>query len=117
MKKERKPINSNISLSDSSMISFDFEVHKQMLFVLFKTWNNKNVKIVFDDVIHFLYNPGDFISGIYQIVSDPSLINKCLIREYGNILSDHDYKLISIEDIDDFSVIEVVCRNLLISES
>ena len=107
------PVESNVSLADASLLSFNFDEQKQFLSVKLLLWNEEKLIIVFENVLYFLYQPGDFVQGIFQNTSESPILASALIREFDVIPTDHFYRLISIKDIDDFSVAEVVCLNMV----
>lgn len=114
MNEKRKMINTNVSFADATLSSFYFEDQCNLLNVFIKSWNEKTVKLNFENVLYFSYKPGDFIFEIYEVLNNPQIVIESLIREYSKIPDDHSYKLIRIDDIDDISIIEVVCNNLSI---
>lgn len=113
--KEYIPIKSNVSFADASVTSFHFEECDQALNIFIEAWNEKKIKLNFESVLYFKYEPGDFILDIYQVIVDSPIVNESLIKEYGKIPVTHNYKLILINDISDFSIIQVVCSNLSVS--
>jgi len=112
--KEYKPIDPNISFADAALISFDFKDDNQILNVFLKAWNEKIIKLSFESVLYFQYNSGDFILDIYEYTGVSSIVKNALIKEFNNkIPPNHNYKLILINDIYDFSIIKIVCAGLI----
>lgn len=112
----RKAIDSPISFADASLISFNFEEKNQSLNLFLEGWNERTIKIDFESVLCFLYSPGDFISNIYEI-KDSVLVKDALIKEYRSFCGENTYRLIVVEDINDISIVQIVCKSFTISES
>lgn len=111
MKEEWSPIKVNVSLADASLLTFSFDDLKQSVSVRLSLWNENKINIIFEDVIYFLYKPGDYVKGIYQAnTGSPTLID-AVTREFETVPLQHKYKLMSVKDINDFNIIEIVCSS------
>lgn len=107
---------SNISFADASLLSFSYEGEKNsVLNVVLESWNEKIIKITFEDVLFLEFSPGDFVSEIYKCNEESSILCEALKKEYGNIPAHHEYQLILINDIDDNSILKIVNKRYVIS--
>ena len=116
MQEKYLPIQSYISFADASLQSFDLNEDVGVLYIYIESWDDQIVKISFKNVLYVEYKPGDFISDIYYVASEPQIVNEALTRRFIKIPPNHSYKLISIIDIDDHPTIKVVCDGFSISK-
>jgi hypothetical protein len=109
-----KNIITNIDFADSEYKSM--EMSSGNLVVLLNSWDEMSISIKFIDVIQFMYKLGDGISGIYEDVNIDNMLNEALSRCYTEMPADHPYKHYKINDLQDFSFIEVIASEVSVSK-
>lgn len=105
-----KEVNYSIGFANSHYIYF---VHEENLILYLSLWNDEIAKIIFFDVIGFIYNSGSVISNLYETTIHEFLtetINQCYT---GTTPITH--KLYLLIDIDDLPVFQIVANKLLIT--
>ncbi len=114
MEQDWTPLDLDFSLADASLLSFRLEDSTQLLSVNIILWNGKKINIKFKDLIYLNYQPGDYIKGLYKKPLDPNMHGQ-KIQELETLNSEF-YNLVSLKDIDNLSIIEVVCRDIILED-
>lgn len=80
------------------------------LIIYLTSWNEKELRIIFLELLQFCYKQGSIISNFYEIKENTPFFKEALSHQYVKLSPDQPYKLFQIWDIDDFPFIEVVAR-------
>jgi hypothetical protein len=101
----------HIDFADSEYKSFHMS-EDDILTLYLKSWDAKSLKIVFSQVIQFLYKLGDLSKDLYQSSNESAFLNAALSEKYIKIPLNHPYKLFELEDIHGFPFIQVVAESV-----
>lgn len=110
----RKPVNYKIGFADSEIISYTSDKNCVVVYLL--TWNETVLKMEFVDYIcFFTYGAAD----ISDVCENPSseLLKIALENMYEKIPDNHGYKLYEFVNLQDEAAMEIVCKDLLITEA
>lgn len=105
-------ITPNIDFSDSSYKSI--EMSNELLVININSWDGKNIKISFFNVLMFTYRIGSSPAKIYEKISDASALNEGLSLYYEKQPKIHPFKEYSIIDIEDMPIFNVVAESVTI---
>lgn len=103
-----------IDFADSSYRSC--EMSNNTLFVFLNSWDDKIIKITFNNSIEFIYKIGSFVAGFYELEDWP-LLNEILSKYYKNLPEKHPFKVFVIKDIEDCDFITVVAEHANVIKS
>lgn len=92
------------------------EMNNDNLTVLISSWDEKNIKITFFNVVQFTYRAGDVIKGLFQ-VTETSNLNDALSLFYDSPPANHPFKLFQIIDIYDIPFIEVIAEKATVNKN
>lgn len=107
-------IISNIDFGDSYYKSFKTQNGDLTINII--SWDNKNISIVFFNVIKFKYNEGSFIEDVYEITSENPFLSDAF-NDCNNNFKSCDFKMFVVNDIDDCHIFEVVAEKVSITKS
>ncbi|MBN9378031.1 MAG: hypothetical protein BGO14_00915 [Chlamydiales bacterium 38-26] len=109
----RKSLNYKIGFADSEILSYNSNNYS--LFFYLQTWNGVILKIEFKEYIHFLDTVCIDVSDICENDSS-STLKKALENEFNEIPEDHGFKLYQFIDTNDEAAVEIVSKDVLITE-
>jgi hypothetical protein len=109
------PVAKNISFADARLISFERLQSRDLNFYI-SSWEEKIIKVAFKNAIHFSYNLGSIIHGLYELLESSSVLDAALNRKFEKIPLHHTFKHFQIEDIDEFAFIEVVAEAVIVEK-
>ena len=109
----KKSMDYKIGFSDSEILSYHSKENNLIIFL--KCWNEKILQFEFVECVLFLILNSWNISDICE-TTNSSLMEKALIKVYEEVPPKHDYKLFQFIDNDADPVVEVVCKNMIISD-
>jgi hypothetical protein len=107
----KKPLKCEIGFADSEYRYFQIIEGSNDLIIFLTSWDEREIKLEFFDVVRFAYVTGEMISEIYEITESSFLdesLDRCYVEKPLNI----PYKHYQIEDLDDFPFIEVVAEGV-----
>ena len=109
----KKSIDYKIGFSDSALVSYS--KNDKSLLIIVKAWNEKTIKINFNETIGFLDQGAWEFSDFCEISFETDLLNKALKRQYDVIPENHGYKSFQFLDNNQETVIEIICLNIEIN--
>ena len=110
---KRKPLKYKIGFADSEILFY--KSNNFSLFFYLKAWNETILKIEFKEYIYFLDTVCIDVSDIFENDSSNTL-KTALDREFNEIPEDHGFKLYQFINIEDEVAIEIVSKEILITE-
>lgn len=111
----KKRVNIGINFADSDFKSFEM-MNDYILIINLISWDNKEIKITFENCIQFSYKLHYHIANIFQVVEPSNFLNEALSENYEKIPNDHPFKLFQLEDLNDFPFIQVVAESVQVSK-
>lgn len=109
-----KKISSYIDFADSHFKSF--QTLNQDLTIHIVSWEEKDITVVFFNVIQFVFRQGSVIEDIYEGVNDSAFLLEVLQRHYNKIPVKHTFKNFIILDINDTPIFEVISEKVIITK-
>ena len=103
-------ILNNIGFADADYKSI--QMNEGNLFIYFKSWDEKEIKITFLDTIQFMYKLGDGVLGVFESKISNSFFVEALSRCYSEIPLNQPYKCYEIRDLYDFPFVTIVAREV-----
>jgi hypothetical protein len=105
-----KKICEYIDFADADYISCEWK--NGDLTVCIEAWDEKQIKIIFQDAIQFSYKLGDVISGVFQVSEKSDLLEEATNRCFVNVPEKNTFKHFIIRDIYDFPFFEIIANSV-----
>jgi len=105
---------SNFDFADSTYKSLSLS-ENYILTIDMHTWQEIPFKLIFENVIYFLFNNGDFPKNLHKVAENSQFFINAVAKQYvEKPPTDHPYKGYELKDISDFAFIEIVAESVLL---
>lgn len=106
----RRSFECDIGFADAQYRYFQI-TENDNLTIFLTSWDEREIKMEFYNVLSFYYTMGDIISEFYEI-SESSFLNESIDRYYVKRPVNPPFKHYQIEDVGGFPFIEVVSESV-----
>ena len=100
-----------IDFSDSEFKTFEL-TDEDVLIIYLESWEERRLKIMFIDVVGFIYQTGNLVSNLYVTREENLFFEESLSRAYTKKPESHPYKLFYLENISNYPFIQVVAKHV-----
>lgn len=105
-----KEIVSEIDFADSSYKSCQTE--NGDLIVYLNSWDDRKIKIIFKNAIHFIFKGGGGIVGIFEKTNTSASFLETLSLYYEHIPKNHPFKEFVVIDVEDSVFFEIIAEKV-----
>ena len=104
----------NTHFSDSEFRSFELK-ENNLLNIYFTSWDERLITIECYNPIYFIYQLGYHIENIYE-TNNSHLLNEIVSKYYEKVPPHHPFKLFMVNDLEDFSFMQIIAESLNITK-